>query len=56
MANICCSQYVVEGEMSELKDLYEKMKSLEEGTAPVVDAAEDNTWVANLINLLGGDW
>ena len=42
--------------MSELKDLYEKMKSLEEGTAPVVDAAEDNTWVANLINLLGGDW
>lgn len=56
MANICCSQYVVEGEMSELKDLYEKMKSLEEGTAPVVDAAEGNTWVANLINLLGGDW
>lgn len=37
MANICFTKYVVEGEMSELKDLYAKMKSLEEGKAPLVD-------------------
>lgn len=56
MANICFTQYVVEGDMSELKDLYAKMRSLEEGKAPLVDEGADKTWLANLVNLLGGDW
>lgn len=56
MANICFTKYVVEGEMAELKDLYAKMKSLEEGKAPLVDEGADSTWLANLVNLLGGDW
>ena len=56
MANTCFTQYVVEGDISELKDLYAKMKSLEEGKAPLVDEGADKTWLANLVNLLGGDW
>ncbi|MBR2026362.1 MAG: hypothetical protein IKA07_04415 [Alistipes sp.] len=56
MANICFTQYVVEGDMSELKDLYAKMRSLEEGKAPLVDDGADKTWLANLVNLLGGDY
>ena len=56
MANICFTQYVVKGDMSDLKDLYAKMKSLESGEATVVDAEAEKCWMGNLINLLGGDW
>lgn len=56
MGNICFTQYVVEGEMAELKELYAKMIALENGAAPVVNQEAERTWMGNLVNLLGGDW
>lgn len=51
MANICITNYVIEGEKTELDALYEKMKKLQDGGAPV----EYATGLGLLVEALGKD-
>ena len=51
MANICVTNYVIEGEKTELDALYEKMKKLQDGGAPV----EYATGLGLLVEALGKD-
>lgn len=56
MPNWCYSSHVVTGDKAELRDLYEKMKSLEERESSLVENGFGKTWLGNLVTLLGGDW
>lgn len=56
MPNWCYTSYVVTGEEKEVRDLYEKMKSLEERTESFVENGFGKTWLGNLVTLLGEDW
>ena len=56
MPNWCCTSYIATGDRKEVRDLYEKMKSLEEGENPLVENGFGKTWLGNLVVLLGGDW
>lgn len=56
MPNWCCTSYVVTGDRKEVRDLYEKMKSLEDGEKSLVENDFGKTWLGNLVTVLGGDW
>lgn len=56
MSNWCCTSYVVTGDRKEVRDLYEKMKSLEDGEKSLVENDFGKTWLGNLVTVLGGDW
>lgn len=56
MPNWCSTSYVVTGDKKEVRDLYEKMKSLEEREKPLVENDFGVTWLGNLVTLLGRSW
>lgn len=56
MPNWCSTSYVVTGDKNEVRDLYEKMRSLEEREKPLVKNGFGVTWLGNLVTLLGRSW
>lgn len=56
MPNWCYTSYVVTGEEKEVRDLYEKMRSLEEREQSLVENGFGKTWLGNLVVLLSEDW
>ena len=56
MPNWCSTSYVVTGDKNEVRDLYEKMRSLEEREKPLVENDFGVTWLGNLVTLLGRSW
>ncbi|MBQ9138356.1 MAG: hypothetical protein IJX65_06965 [Alistipes sp.] len=55
MANICTTEYIVEGELQELQDLYAKMHSLVDSSSKENSAAQQYVWLGRLISSLGGE-
>ena len=53
MANICTTNYVIEGKKEELDALYQKMKELQEMEQPLVENNLDPTWLGCLVKALG---
>jgi hypothetical protein len=53
MANICTTNYVIEGEKKELDALYETMKKLQEMEQPLVENNLGPTWLGCLVKALG---
>lgn len=56
MSNWCSTSYAIEGDVQEVKKLYELMKELEERKEPSVKNDFGTTWLGCLVNALGGDW
>ena len=56
MPNWCFTSLVVRGDENEVRDLYEKMKSLEDRKETLVPNGFGKTWLGNLVTILGGDW
>ena len=56
MPNWCFTNYVFEGNKKEIKDLYNKLKSLEEMEKPLVENGFGTKWLGCLVNLFGGNW
>lgn len=56
MPNWCFTSLVVRGDENEVRDLYEKMKSLEDREETLVPNGFGKTWLGNLVTVLGGDW
>jgi hypothetical protein len=56
MPNWCFTSLVVRGDENEVRDLYEKMKSLEDREETLVPNGFGKTWLGNLVTILGGDW
>ena len=53
MANICTTNYVIEGKKEELNALYQKMKELQEMEQPLVENSFGPTWLGCLVKALG---
>ena len=53
MANICTTNYVIEGKKEELDALYQKMKELQEMEQPLVENNLGPTWLGCLVKALG---
>lgn len=53
MANICTTNYVIEGKKEELDALYLKMKELQEMEQPLVENNFGPTWLGCLVKALG---
>lgn len=56
MPNWCTTEYYVVGSKKELSDLNKKMERLENRKKSLVKNDFGNTWLGNLVKLLGGDW
>ncbi len=65
MPNWCFTNYVLTGEKKEIKNLYEKMKRLQERKTPLVPNGFGTSWLGCLVKRLGanpkavwcrGDW
>jgi len=56
MPNWCFTNYVFEGNREEIKDLYDKLKSLEEMEKPLVESGFGKKWLGCVISLFGGNW
>ena len=56
MPNWCWTSYIAVGDKQEIRDLYKKMKSLEEGEKSLVENGFGKTWLGNLVTILDGDW
>lgn len=56
MPNWCCTTYAIEGDVMEVKSLYETMKELQERKEPSVENGFGTTWLGCLVDALGGDW
>ncbi|MDR1119426.1 MAG: hypothetical protein LBM08_00735 [Dysgonamonadaceae bacterium] len=54
MPNWCFANYVIEGDKEEVKDLAEKLMSLEKSKHPVKNDFGTN-WLGNAVTLFGGD-
>ena len=53
MANICTTNYVIEGKKDELDELYRIMKELQEMEQPLVENNFGPTWLGCLVKALG---
>ena len=53
MANICTTNYVIEGKKDELDELYRIMKELQEMEQPLVKNGLGPTWLGCLVKALG---
>lgn len=56
MPNWANTSYIVIGDKSETRDLYNKMLSLETRKTSLVKNGFGTTWLGNLVVKLGGDW
>lgn len=56
MPNWCSTAYVIEGNVKEVKSLYELMKGLQERKEPSVENGFGISWLGCLVDELGGDW
>lgn len=56
MPNWCSASYAIEGDVTEVKNLYELMKGLQERKEPSVENGFGTTWLGCLVDALGGDW
>lgn len=56
MPNWCSTAYVIEGDASEIKNLYELMKELQERKKPLVENGFGTAWLGCLVVALGKDW
>lgn len=56
MPNWCYTNYVFVGEEKEIKDLHDKIKSLDEMNEPLVESDFGKNWLGCLVSLFGGDW
>ena len=54
MADMCITDYVIEGSENELQDLYQKITDVANGNITKIDNT-DNAWVGYLVQLLGED-
>lgn len=55
MPNWCSTAYVIEGNVKEVKSLYELMKGLQERKEPSVENGFGISWLGCLVDGLGGD-
>jgi hypothetical protein len=55
MPNWCCTNYVIEGDKREVKDLLEKLESLEKMEKPLVENGFGKKWLGCVVALFGGD-
>ena len=55
MPNWCSTSYIVTGDENEVRDLYEKMRSLEEAEKPLEKNKFFTPSLGDLVRLLGGD-
>ena len=55
MPNWCWTSYVAVGDKKDIRDLYKKMKSLEDSEKSLIENGFGNTWLGNLVTILGGD-
>ena len=53
MANICTTNYVIEGKKDELDELYRIMKELQDMEQPLVENGLGPTWLGCLVKALG---
>ena len=56
MPNWCNTEYIATGPKQDLRDLHDKIKELETMEKSLVDNGFGNTWLGNLVTILGGDW
>jgi len=56
MPNWCSASYAIEGDVKEVKNLYELMKGLQERKEPSVPNGFGTAWLGCLVDALGGDW
>ncbi|EOA56476.1 hypothetical protein HMPREF1214_03297 [Bacteroides sp. HPS0048] len=56
MPNWCFTNYMFEGNKEEIKDLYDKLKSLEEMEKPLVENGFGTRWLGCVVSLFGGNW
>mgnify|MGYP000033476497 FL=1 len=56
MPNWCSTEYVIDGDAKEVKQLYELMKGLEEREKPSVENDFGTSWLGCLVDALGKDW
>ena len=56
MPNWCWTSYVAVGDKKDIRDLYKKMKSLEDSEKSLIENGFGNTWLGNLVTILGGDY
>lgn len=56
MPNWCWTSYVAVGDKKDIRDLYKKMKSLENSEKSLIENGFGNTWLGNLVTILGGDY
>lgn len=55
MPNWCFTNYMFEGNKEEIKDLYGKLKSLEEMEKPLAESDFGKSWLGCVVSLFGGD-
>jgi len=55
MPNWCFTNYALTGERKEIKNLYEKMKRLQERKTPLVPNGFGTSWLGCIIKCLGAD-
>ena len=55
MPNWCDTGYAVTGDQEQVKDLYQKMKSLSDNPESLLENGFGKLWVGNLVYLLGGN-
>lgn len=56
MPNWCSTAYAIEGNATELKNLYELMTELQERQKPSVQNGFGTTWLGCLVEALGESW
>lgn len=56
MPNWCFTSFVVRGDKKQRRDLYDKMKSLEDREESLVPNDFGKEWLGNLVTILGGYW
>lgn len=56
MANWCLSEYVIEGDAKELKNLYDLMSGLQERKEPTIRNGFGTAWLGCLVDALGRSW
>lgn len=55
MANWCSSLYIFEGDTTEIKDIFDKLSSLQVRETSLMENGFGKNWLGNIVALLGGN-